>query len=352
LLVALLLLFSFRGNNNRDSSTGHNDVSRNNFAFKKEAVLVMKIRNFMPGDDVAQVGIYNEAAAALPKFKAATLDEIRRRCHAPNFDPTTHFYAEDNGLVVGYATFQPNGRVSFPWTRTSHEAAAGPLFDAVLQAMKSRGIMRAFAAYRADWTSQRDFFLQHDFPLAREMVNFVMDLAELPTPSARPNNSFSTLTREDLPTILKMAPHLLRAQTVNELEQHLFDNPYFPLDATFALRNKADGTVLAIGIVVVNDAYANPKLVDSAMPCFRLGAFGTEGLTHKRITGLFSFLADLSRDVNPLALDILGQAAMRLDATDVETIAAQVPSDVTPLLRFYKQYFRRQGSFPIYERTL
>lgn len=312
----------------------------------------MKIRNFMPGDDVAQVGIYNEAAAALPKFKAATLDEIRRRCHAPGFDPATRFYAEDKGLVVGYATFQPNGRVSFPWTRAGHEAAAGPLFEAVLQAMKGRGLTRAFAAYRADWTAQRDFFLQRNFPVAREMVNFVMDLAELPTPSARPNNAFSPLTREDLPVILQMAPQLLRVQTADELEQHLFHNPYFPQDALFALRNKGDGGVLALGIVVVNAAYANPKQVDSAMPCFRLGAFGTEGQTHKRITGLFSFLADLSRDVNPLALDILGQAAVRLDATDVETIAAQVPSDAAPLVRFYKQYFRRQGSFPVYERTL
>ena len=35
----------------------------------------MTIRTFQPGDDVAQVGIYNEAAGDLPKFKPATLDE-------------------------------------------------------------------------------------------------------------------------------------------------------------------------------------------------------------------------------------------------------------------------------------
>ena len=96
----------------------------------------MKIRTFLPGDDAAQVGIYNEAAAALPKFKPATLDEVRRRCHAADFDPATRFYAEENGLPVGYATFQTNGRVSFPWYRKGHEAAAPLLFDAVLQAMK------------------------------------------------------------------------------------------------------------------------------------------------------------------------------------------------------------------------
>jgi hypothetical protein len=312
----------------------------------------MNIRTFMPGDDAAQVGIYNEAAAALPKFKAATLDEIRRRSHAADFDPTTRFYADVNGLVVGYATFQANGRVSFPWTRAGHEAVAVPLFDALLQAMKGRGLTRAFAAYRADWTAQRDFFLQRSFAVAREMVNFVMDLAELPTPAARPSNAFSPLTREDLPTILRMGPSVLRVQTVEQLEQHLLHNPYFPADAFFVLRNKADGVPLAVGLVVVDPAYANPKQLDAAMPCFRLGAFGTEGMTHKRVNGLFSFIADVSRDVNPLALDLLGNAAMKLDTTDVETLAAQVPSDVPSMVRFYKQYFRRQGSFPIYERTL
>ena len=312
----------------------------------------MKIRTFMPGDDAAQVGIYNEAAAALPKFKAATLDEIRRRRHAADFDPTTRFYAEVNGLVVGYATFQVNGRVSYPWTRQGHEATAVPLFEAVLQAMKARGMTSAFAAYRADWTKQHDFFVQLGFPIAREFVNYVMDLAELPTPAARPSNAFSPLVPEDLPAILKMAPNLLRVQTAEQLEQHLFDSPYFSAKDAFVLRSKSDGAALAVGLVVANPGYANPKQIDAAMPCFRLGAFGTEGLTHKRINGLFSFLADLSRDVNPLALDLLGHASIHLDATDVETIAAQAPSDVAPLQRFYKQYFRRQGSFPIYERML
>ncbi len=312
----------------------------------------MNIRTFQPGDDAGQVGIYNEAAAALPKFKAATLDEIRRRSHAPDFDPATRFYAEVKGRVVGYATFQSSGRVSFPWTRSGHEAAAEPLFEAVLQAMKARGLLRAFAAYRADWTAQGEFFQRHGFPIAREFVNFVVDIAELPTPAARPSNAFSPLKREDLPVILAMAPNLWRVPTTEQLEQHWLDNPAFPADSIFVLRHKTDGVPLAVGTIVANPAYANPKQVDSAMPCFRLGAFGTEGLTHKRINGLFGFLANVSRDVNPLALDLLGYAAMRLDTTDVETLAAQVPSDVAPLLRFFKQYFRRQGSFPIYERTL
>jgi hypothetical protein len=37
---------------------------------------------------------------------------------------------------------------------------------------------------------------------------------------------------------------------------------------------------------------------------------------------------------------------------NVATLAAQVPSDVPHLLRFYQQYFRRQGGFPVFDREL
>ncbi len=63
------------------------------------------------------------------------------------------------------------------------------------------------------------------------------------------------------------------------------------------------------------------------MPCFRLGAFGTEGLNCKRINGLFSVLVPEGSHVSPLALDLLGYAVHKLDLTNVETIAAQVESD-------------------------
>src|SRR5205809_1066061 len=63
----------------------------------------MMTRNFQAGDETAQVAIYNEATAQLPKFKPATLDEVRRRCRAPEFDPQTRFFAIDNEQPVGYA---------------------------------------------------------------------------------------------------------------------------------------------------------------------------------------------------------------------------------------------------------
>jgi hypothetical protein len=88
------------------------------------------------------------------------------------------------------------------------------------------------------------------------------------------------------------------------------------------------------------------------MPCFRLGAFGTEGLTAKRINGLFSFLAPPGRDGNALALDLMGHAALLLESTNVATFGAQAPSDAPHLLGFYGRYFHRQGSFPVLERDL
>lgn len=312
----------------------------------------MEIRTYRPGDEIAQVSIYNEAAGDLPKFKAATLDEVRRRVFSPERDPTTRFLALADGKPIAYATFQTNGRVGYPWCRKGHEAAAQPLFEYVLQAMKARGLAYAFAAYRGDWPIQLAFFQNNGFEQKREMVNFVLDIVEMPTPMARPSASVEPATPEDVPVILEWGAKVLRLHDRAALEQYLFHNPYFPPDSAFVLRNRTGGSALAVALLVANPAYANPRQVDAAMPCFRLGAFGTEGTTTKRINGLFGFLTADVRDAHPLALDLLGYAAYRLQDTDVETFAAQVPSDAGHLLRFYKQYFQRQGSFPLLERTL
>jgi hypothetical protein len=36
----------------------------------------------------------------------------------------------------------------------------------------------------------------------------------------------------------------------------------------------------------------------------------------------------------------------------VSAICAQCPSDATHLVNFYTRYFKEQGRFPIYERSL
>src|SRR5690242_10890690 len=109
----------------------------------------MQIRSFQAGDETAQVSIYNEAAGSLPKFKPATLDEVRRRCRAPDFDPSGRFFAIEEDQAVGYATFHANGRVSYPWCRKGYEGCVRPLFEAILQAARKRNLKKVFAAYRA-----------------------------------------------------------------------------------------------------------------------------------------------------------------------------------------------------------
>lgn len=309
----------------------------------------MIIRTFQPGDEAAQVSIYNEAAGELPKFKPATLDEVRRRYLDSEFDAGTRFFAIEDGQPVGYVHFQANGRVSFPWCRKGHETAAEPLFVKLLETMQARGLRRAFAAYRGDWP-QCDFFPAHGFRLAREMVNFVIDLVDMPTPAARTSTFIGPMKPEDLPAIFALAPRALRAATAAELEQHLFHNVYFDPGSLFALRTRREGPPIAAGILIEDAAYADPKKIDAAMPCYRLGAFGAEGIPSKRVNGLFSFLTEPGRDTSPMALDLMGHAALRLHKTDAESLAAQAPSDVPHLMRFYQQFFQRQGSFPVFER--
>jgi hypothetical protein len=273
----------------------------------------MDIRNYQPGDDSVQATIYNEAAGQLPKFKAATEGEVNRRTKAPGFDPGTRFYAVDSGQVVGYATFHPNGRVGYPWCRKGHENAAEPLYESVEKAMKNRKIPLAFAAYRHDWTPPKEFFTHHGFRVAREMVNFVVDQVELPTRTGKLSNPLSPLTRDDIPAIFALAPNVLRVSSVEALEKYLLHNPYFKPESVFVLRSRANNVPLAAGVVIENSSYADPKQVDAAMPCYRLGAFGSEGMQTKRINGLFSFLCASDRDVNPLALDLMHHATVRLE---------------------------------------
>jgi hypothetical protein len=313
---------------------------------------VTTIRAYGPGDDAAQVSIYNEAAAALPKFKPATLDEVRRRGRDPRCDAAAHFVAVADGRPVGYATFQTNGRVSFPWCRPGHEHLAEPLLERVLAAMRERGLRGAFAAYRADWPGPLEFFRRHGFCHRRDMVGFALELAQMPTPMARPNITVCPLRSADLPAVLELGRGVLRVESAEELGRHLLDNPYFPGDSVFTLRGRGEGDPIAVGILVADPSYTPPDQTDACMPCFRLGAFGTEGLTTKRINGLFSLLAADGRDVHPVGLDLMGYAAFRLRETEVETLGAQVPSDAPHLLRFYTHYFRQQGSFPVLQRDL
>jgi hypothetical protein len=269
-----------------------------------------------------------------------------------DFDANARFYAELNGRVVGYCGFHSNGRLSFPWCRKGHGDLAEPLFLAVVQAMQERGLRRAFAAYRGDWPVQCEFFTTRGFRLAREMVNFVLDLADMPTPAAVAASSFAPLKADDVSAILGLCPQALRVHTTEELERHLLHNAYFKPESAFVLRGRVDDSPLAVGLVISHSGYADPKQLDAGMPCFRLGAFGTEGMSVKRVNGLFSFLTRPGKDATPLALSLMSEAAYRLRDTELECLAAQAPSDVPHLVRFYQQFFRRQGAFPVFEREL
>jgi hypothetical protein len=312
---------------------------------------LVTIRTFRPGDEIAQVGIYNEVGADLPKFKPATIDELRRRNRAADFEASARFFALEGNTPVAYAGYHPNGRVSYPWCRKGHEHHALPLLQTVLDTMRQRGLSKAFVAYRGDWSAQLEFFHKHGFSKTREMVNFMLGMAEMPTPAVRRHSTISSVTPEDLPAILTLAGGALRSTTAAELGAHLFQNPYFAPNSLFALRESDAGTLMALAIAIYAPGYADPRQVDSAMPCFRLGAFGSEGTQVKRINGLFSFLAKPA-DAGRLGIDLLSHAAHLLRDTPIDTFAAQVPSDVPHLLRFYEHHFRKQASFPILERPL
>lgn len=312
----------------------------------------MNIRPFQPGDEVIQAGLYNVAAFSLPGFKPATAEEVKRRTRGRGYNPKSRFYAEVNGQVVGYCTLEPEqGRISFPWCKMGFEAAAPLLFNAAEEAARSIGLTSIFAAYRRDWNPVLQFFLDHGFQLVRHMVNYWTDPVDLPTRVTRSKLPIDRLKPDDVPALAAMGAGIIRLSE-DKLEQYLFSNPYFPVEAFLVLRDRDGKTPIAIGVGLESGTYADVKKVDPLAPCFRLGAFGTEGLNTKRVNGLFSYVVADPANALTAGLALLSEASQEMTEETVTALAAQCPSTAPHLLNFYSRYFKEQGRFPILEKQL
>lgn len=313
----------------------------------------MTIRHFESGDERTQAALYNGAAFALPGFKPATEDDVRRRTRARGFDPETRFYAVESGQVVGYCVLEPEqGRVGFPWCRKGFEATAGELYDAALAAARRRGVPRLFAAYRRDWERVLQFFVDRGYHKARDVVNYMADPVDLPTIASRGGASpIRRLTPADLPALAAMGQGLIRG-SVADLERHVFSSPYFPAEAFRVVDGANDAGPVAVGVGLDNPNWPDAKKVDPLAPCFRMGAFGTEGLNAKRVNGLFSYVVSKPEHALPAGLALLADISQELTEGSVHTLAAQCPTDAPHLIGFYTRYFKEQGRFPVLEVAL
>lgn len=312
----------------------------------------MNIRTFQPGDEVTQAALFNVAANALPGFKTATGEEVRRRTRARSFDPSARFFAVQSDQVVGYCVLEPEqGRISYPWCKPGFEAAAPLLFDAALHSARDRGIRSLFAAYRRDWESVSRFFADSGFMLAREMINYWSDPLDLPTRASRGKVPIDRLRREDVPAVAAMGKGVLRLPP-EKLEAYFFSNSYIPAEAFLVLRDRNGSTPVAVGIGLESTTYADVRKIDPLAPCFRLGAFGSEGLNTKRVNGLFSFIVADPANTLTAGLALLNEASLEMTENTVEAMAAQCPSDLPHLVAFYSRYFKEQGRFPVLEKKL
>jgi hypothetical protein len=306
------------------------------------------IRPYQPGDEEAQARIYNAATGPLPGFKPASPEEIARRYRTIDADPSSKRFAVEEDEVVGYAVLNPNGRVSVPWCMPRAEAARVPLLNAILDEARRRGLAEVWAAYRGDWEPVLAFLQAHGFVAARTMINYVAPLARLPRRPIPIGERIEPLRREDLPRLIDLGRGLFDREEPVDLEPFFWNNPYFGAESLFALRPVGDGPIRGAALVVSREGYADPTRIDPAMPCFRLGAFGTEHERHKRVNGLFSCVFTDAKAAETL----LSEAVGRLEMTGLAQIAAQAPSDRPDLCAFYDEFFERQGAFPIVSRRL
>jgi hypothetical protein len=312
----------------------------------------VKIRTFQPGDEAIQAGLFNVAAFHLPGFKPATADDVRKRTRGRGFDPDTRFYAEDAGQLVGYCVLEPEqGRISVPWCRKGCEAAAPELFAEALDAARERKLPKVFAAYRRDWEPALKFLAANGFAHARDVVNYWADPVDLPTLVNRSKLPINRLTREDLPALAAMGKGIVRLPAA-KLEGYFFSNPHFVAEAFLVLRGGDGKTPVAIGVGIESATHADVRKVDPLAPCYRLAAFGTEGLNTKRVNGLFSYLVADPAQALTAGLALLSEASQEMTEGTVHAMAAQCPSDAPHLVAFYNRYFKEQGRFPEWERTL
>lgn len=311
----------------------------------------VNIRTFQTGDEAIQAGLFNMAACALPGFKAATADDVKRRTRARAFDPTARFFAEEGGQVVGYCVLEPDqGRVSYPWCKKGYESVAPLLFEAVLSSARQRGVARLFAAYRRDWERIQRFLMDRGFAAAREIINYWSDPLDLPTLAHRTRTPIDRLKREDVPAIAEMGKGVIRLP-IERLENYFFSNAYFPAESYLVLRDR-DDVPIAVAIGLESASYADVRKVDPYAACFRLGAFGTEGLNTKRINGLFSFIVAEPVAAMTAGLALLLAANQEMTEGTVDAFAAQCPSDAPHLVAFYARYFKEHGRFPVLEKRL
>jgi hypothetical protein len=311
----------------------------------------MKIRSYQPGDELAQVRIYNVAASSLPGFKPAKPEEITRRLHAGDADPQSMFYATEDSEVVGYAVFGQSGRVSFPWSLPGAEMVQGPLLETVVAEMRRRGLTEAWATYRADWSPMLDFLHRHNFTQIRSMINYVAETSRLPAiDRLPPTRLLSKLERAAVPSLAALMPVSFGKLDVPALGQFFWENPFYSFpDHLLALKDADSGEVRAISLMVFDDRFADPTKIDSSMPCFRLGAFGTEGQRHKRVNGLYSCVFVDEQDGDLLFAASLAEIPAK---SSLNHLAAQAPSDAPALCAWYDRHFDRQSSFPILSRPL
>jgi hypothetical protein len=164
------------------------------------------------------------------------------------------FYALEEGGIVGYAVFGCNGRVSHPWCLPGAETWREPLLETALAAMRERGLAVAWAAYRADRSPVLDFFHQHEFAPTRRMINYV-----------------------ELPQLLELAPALFPARDAAAIARFYRDHPVHDFSQSLvALKDAGSGEIRGVGLLVLDDRFADPTKIDAAMPCFRLGAWDRE----------------------------------------------------------------------------
>ena len=314
----------------------------------------MTIRTFQAGDDAAQGRIYNEAAGRPAAVQARDAGRAAPPARGPDFDPGTRFFAwrgrparrlrhvpRQRPRQLPLVPQGPRGGAPSRSSRPSSTRCAGA------------AIAGAFAAYRADWPAAARV-LRRPRLRARRARWSIRHRHRRHADAVGPLASHITpLTPADVPAVLRPG----RASCAADDRRRARGST----SSTTPTSRRRRCSCCAAAAATSRRRRGAGRRVAGATPTpagrSRHALLPPRGVRHRGADPSASTACSASSPptratCRRCALDLLGHATQRLQDTEVETLAAQVPSDAPHLLRFYKRSSAGRGVSRVFERPL
>ena len=145
-------------------------------------------------DEQARIGI--DATKSWTAYRQTPAEELRKTYSAPDFDPSTRFYALMDGILVGFMTTsigsgagEKTAVARLPLVKKGHEPAEKALMDYALKVLREKRVLLLTTEVAKGWTSWEALLKKYLFENVG-VSSYIVDkpisslnASSLPTPS-------------------------------------------------------------------------------------------------------------------------------------------------------------------------